>query len=149
MEHGKRPTLPRGLRWDPRSPHICFSWRDERGRQHQQSTYTEDPAKALAYKQDFQKENRETINERRARTEDQGRVKDGSQPVPGTIRRAGRRSIAPKSLSATSACFRIMVAQGEPQQINGRRAMSGMMSRQANLMDSASLIRTFPSNSGI
>ena len=74
MEHGKRPTLPRGLRWDPRSPHICFSWRDGRGRQHQQSTYTDDPAKALAYKQDFQKENREAINEKRARTEDQGRM---------------------------------------------------------------------------
>ena len=74
MEHGKRPTLPRGLRWDPRSPHICFSWRDERGRQHQQSTYTDDPAKALAFKQDFQKEKREAIEERRARTEDHGRV---------------------------------------------------------------------------
>jgi len=74
MEYGKRPTLPRGLRWDPRSPHICFSWRDERGRQHQQSTHTDDPAKALAFKQDFQKDNREAIQERRARAEDQGRL---------------------------------------------------------------------------
>jgi hypothetical protein len=62
----------RGLRWDQRSPHIC--WRDERGRQHQQSTQTDDPAKALAFKQDFQKENREAIQERRARTADQGRL---------------------------------------------------------------------------
>jgi len=74
MKYGKRLTLPRGLRWDPRSPHICFSWRDERGRQHQQSTQTDDPAKALAFKQDFQKEKREAIQERRARTEDQGRL---------------------------------------------------------------------------
>jgi hypothetical protein len=62
----------RGLRWDQRSPHIC--WRDERGRQHQQSTQTDDPAKALAFKQTFQKENREAIQERRARTADQGRL---------------------------------------------------------------------------
>ncbi len=74
MEHGKRPTLPRGLRWDPRSPHICFSWRDERGRQHQQSTHTDDPAKALAFKQDFKKENRDAIEERRARAADQSRL---------------------------------------------------------------------------
>jgi len=74
MEHGKRPTLPRGLRWDPRSPHICISWRDERGRQHQQSTHTDDPAKALAFRQDFKKENRDAIEERRARAADQSRL---------------------------------------------------------------------------
>lgn len=74
MEHGKRPTLPRGLRWDPRSPHICFSWRDERGRQHQQSTHTDDPAKALAFKQDFKKENRDAVEQRRARAADQSRL---------------------------------------------------------------------------
>jgi len=74
MEYGKRPTLPRGLRWDPRSPHICFSWRDERGRQHQQSIQTDDPAKALAFKQDFQKENRKAVEDRRVRAEDQGRL---------------------------------------------------------------------------
>lgn len=73
MEYGKRPKLPRGLRWDPRSPHICFSWRDVRGRQHQQSTHTNDPAKALAFKQDFQKQKHEFIEERRMRAEDQSR----------------------------------------------------------------------------
>jgi hypothetical protein len=30
MNHGKRPKLPRGLRWDPKSSYICFSWRDVR-----------------------------------------------------------------------------------------------------------------------
>lgn len=74
MEHGKRPTLPRGLRWDPRSPHICFSWRDERGRQHQQSTQSDDPARALAFKHDFKKENPDAIEERRARAADKSRL---------------------------------------------------------------------------
>jgi integrase len=74
MQHAKRSTLPRGLRWDPRSPRICFSWRDERGRQHKQSTYTNDPAKALAFKQDFQKEKRDANEVRSARSADQGRL---------------------------------------------------------------------------
>ena len=50
MRYQKRSKLPRGLRWDPRSPYICFSWRDGRKRLHQQSTGTADPAEAMAFK---------------------------------------------------------------------------------------------------
>ena len=45
MSDGKRPKLPRGLRWRPKSSQICFGWRDARGSQHQQSTHTADPRK--------------------------------------------------------------------------------------------------------
>ena len=49
----KRPKLPRGLRWKSDSPYVWFSWRDASGKQHQKSTETADPAKALACKLDF------------------------------------------------------------------------------------------------
>ena len=74
MRNTTRPTLPRGLRWDPRSPNIFFSWRDSRGRLHQKSTDTSDPAAALAFKQQFQQENRDGIEERRERTADQSHL---------------------------------------------------------------------------
>ena len=47
MTYGKRPKLPRGLRWRPKSSQICFSWRDAHASQHQQSTHTTDPAEAM------------------------------------------------------------------------------------------------------
>jgi integrase len=53
MKATKHPKLPRGLRWRSNSPFIWFSWRDTRGRQHQQSTETTDPAKALSIKLEF------------------------------------------------------------------------------------------------
>jgi hypothetical protein len=31
VKNKKRPKLPRGLRWDPKSPYIFFSWRDQHG----------------------------------------------------------------------------------------------------------------------
>ena len=101
MKYAKRPTLPRGLRWDSRSPHICFSWRDERGRQHQQSTNTSDPAEALAFKQHFQQEKRDAVDVRRVRAADQSRLPLGTAAKmyfdwkaatnsPGTIAREKR-----------------------------------------------------------
>ena len=53
MKGTKRPKLPRGLRWRSNSPFIWFSWRDSRGKQHQQSTETTDPAEALSNKLKF------------------------------------------------------------------------------------------------
>jgi integrase len=53
MKGTKRPKLPRGLRWRSNSPFIWFSWRDRRGKQHQQSTETADPAQALSNKLKF------------------------------------------------------------------------------------------------
>jgi hypothetical protein len=50
MRDKQRPKLPRGLRWKPDSAYIWFSWRDERGRQHQQSTNTADSDEAMVYK---------------------------------------------------------------------------------------------------
>jgi integrase len=74
MKYGKRSKLPRGLRWDPKSPYICFSWRDEDGRQHQQSTDTADPAQALVFKLQFLRDRPKTPAERRERTPDQSRL---------------------------------------------------------------------------
>jgi integrase len=53
MKGTKRPKLPRGLRWRSNSPFIWFSWRDSRGKQHQQSTETANPAEALSNKLRF------------------------------------------------------------------------------------------------
>lgn len=48
-----RAKLPRGLHWKSDSPFIWFTWRDDRGKQHRQSTQTNDPAKAFAFRQQF------------------------------------------------------------------------------------------------
>jgi hypothetical protein len=41
------------LRWHSESQFIWFTWRDAEGRQHQKSTETTDPAKALIFKMQF------------------------------------------------------------------------------------------------
>jgi integrase len=74
MKYPKRSKLPRGLRWDPRSPYICFSWRDGRKRLHQQSTGTADPAEAMAFKLRFLRDHKEGIEQRRLQSEDRSRL---------------------------------------------------------------------------
>jgi hypothetical protein len=74
MKYAKRSKLPRGLRWDAKSPHICFSWRDERGSQHQQSTHTADPAEAMAFKLRFLREKQDIVEVRKVRSIDQSRL---------------------------------------------------------------------------
>ena len=49
----KKPKLPRGLQWKSDSPFIWFTWRDDRGKQHRQSTGTADPVQAFAFRQKF------------------------------------------------------------------------------------------------
>ena len=49
----KKPGLPRGLHWKSDSPFIWFNWRDDRGKQHRQSTGTGDPAEAFSFRQKF------------------------------------------------------------------------------------------------
>jgi len=44
------------LRWHSESQFIWFTWRDAEGRQHQKSTETIDPAKALIFKMQFLQE---------------------------------------------------------------------------------------------
>jgi hypothetical protein len=61
VKQDKRPTLLRGLRWKADSAYVWFSWRDHLGKQHQQSTETSDPAKALAFELQFL----EDVEERR------------------------------------------------------------------------------------
>lgn len=56
MQNKKPPKLPRGLRWHSRSKFIWFTWRDVRGVQHQKSTETDNPAKALLFKLQFLEE---------------------------------------------------------------------------------------------
>lgn len=55
----KRPKLPRGLRWHEGSQYIWFTWRDAGGTQHQKSTETNDPAKALLFKLQFLEEQKQ------------------------------------------------------------------------------------------
>jgi integrase len=74
MKYAKRSKLPRGLRWDAKSPHICFSWRDERGSQHQQSTHTADPAEAMAFKLRFLLEKQDVVEVRKVRSMDESRL---------------------------------------------------------------------------
>jgi integrase len=62
VKHKKLSRLPRGLRWKSDSPHIWFTWRDSRGKQHQQSTETDDPKQAFPYRADFL-EKRKTAQE--------------------------------------------------------------------------------------
>jgi hypothetical protein len=73
MRPGRRSKLPRGLRWDPTSSNICFSWRDARGRLHQQSTGTADPAEAMAVKLRFLRDREAELEKRRLQSEDRGR----------------------------------------------------------------------------
>ena len=49
----KKPRLPRGLHWKSDSPFIWFKWRDDRGKEHLQSTGTDDPVQAFAFRQEF------------------------------------------------------------------------------------------------
>lgn len=70
MKNGKRPKLPRGLRWKSDSPYIWFSWRDARGKQHQKNTETTDPAKALGIKLDFLANAQQEVEQIKTQSED-------------------------------------------------------------------------------
>lgn len=59
----KKPQLPRGLHWKSDSPFIWFSWRDTRGKQHRQSTGTDDPVKAFAFRAQFMEKRTENIEQ--------------------------------------------------------------------------------------
>ena len=74
MKNGKRPKLPRGLRWKTDSPYIWFSWRDARGKQHQKNTETTDPAKALGIKLDFLATAQQEVEQIKTQSEDMGKL---------------------------------------------------------------------------
>ena len=101
MRDKQRPKLPRGLRWKPDSPYIWFSWRDERGRQHQQSTSTADSDEAMVYRIRFLRENQGRVAERRVAALDQSQLPlakaaelyfawKAATNAPGTIAREKR-----------------------------------------------------------
>ena len=101
MRDKQRPKLPRGLRWKPDSPYIWFSWRDERGRQHQQSTSTADSDEAMVYRIRFLRENQGRVAERRVAALDQTQLPlakaaelyfawKAATNAPGTIAREKR-----------------------------------------------------------
>jgi integrase len=105
MKGNKPPKLPRGLRWRSNSPFIWFSWRDSRGKQHQQSTGTTDPAEALSSKLKFLARQEHEREDFRAQAEEMGilpleRVADlyfnwkAASCAPRTIERE-RRIFAP------------------------------------------------------
>src|SRR5262249_1642799 len=74
MKNGKRPKLPRGLRWKSDSPFIWFSWRDARGKQHQKNTETTDPAKALGTKLESLASAQQEIEQIKTQSEDMGKL---------------------------------------------------------------------------
>jgi integrase len=74
MKGTKRPKLPRGLRWRSNSPFIWFSWRDRRGKQHQQSTETADPAGALSNKLKFLKKEEHEREDFKAQVNEMGKL---------------------------------------------------------------------------
>jgi integrase len=63
MNNEKRPRLPRGLHWREDSPHIWFTWRDPRGKQHRQSTQTADPKDAVLFRLQFLQKTEEHFEE--------------------------------------------------------------------------------------
>jgi integrase len=73
MKKQKRPHLPRGLRWKSDSRHIWFTWRDSRGKQHQQSTGTDDPATAFGFRQQFLEKSKEEVEEIKAQSAEIGK----------------------------------------------------------------------------
>lgn len=74
MKGTKRPKLPRGLRWRSNSPFIWFSWRDSRGKQHQQSTETANPAEALSNKLKFLAKQEHEREDFKAQANDMGKL---------------------------------------------------------------------------
>lgn len=58
-----KAKLPRGLRWKSDSPFIWFTWRDDRGKQHQKSTQTDDPAEAFSFRQRFLEKRKQDLAE--------------------------------------------------------------------------------------
>jgi len=59
----KKPRLPRGLHWKSDSPFIWFKWRDDRGKQHRQSTGTDDPVQAFSFRQEFIEKQQQKLEE--------------------------------------------------------------------------------------
>jgi integrase len=75
MAKQKRPRLPRGLHWGLKSPFILFNWRDALGKQHHQSTGTNDPQEALLFKLNFLANREEKLEETEAdAAEDLGKL---------------------------------------------------------------------------
>jgi hypothetical protein len=64
MKKQNRPRLSCGLRWKSDSPHIWFTWRDSRGKQHQQSTGGDDPATAFGFLQQFLNKRKEEVEDK-------------------------------------------------------------------------------------
>src|SRR5262245_17186848 len=73
MKKQERQRLPRGLRWKSDSAHIWFTWRDSRGKQHQQSTSTDDPVTAFGFRQNFLEKCKEEIEEIKVQSAEMGR----------------------------------------------------------------------------
>lgn len=61
-----KAKLPRGLQWKLDSPFIWFTWRDDRGKQHRQSTQTDDPAEAFSFRQKFLEKRKQGLAETRS-----------------------------------------------------------------------------------
>src|SRR5947209_6012423 len=70
----KRQQLPRGLHWKSDSPFIWFSWRDTRGKQHRQSTETDDSVKAFAFRTQFMERRSQNLEEVKSQSAEMGKL---------------------------------------------------------------------------
>jgi hypothetical protein len=66
----KKTKLPRGLHWKSDSPFTWFTWRDDRGRQHRQSTNTDDPAEAFSFRQQFLEKRKQDLEQTKSASSD-------------------------------------------------------------------------------
>src|SRR5215468_7775238 len=66
----KKAKLPRGLHWKSDSPFIWFTWRDDRGKQHRQSTNTDDPAEAFSFRQQFLEKRKQDLEQTKSSSSD-------------------------------------------------------------------------------
>src|SRR5215472_17104895 len=69
----KKAKLPRGLHWKSDSPFIWFTWRDDRGKQHRQSTNTDDPVEAFAFRQQFLEKRKQDLEQTKSASSDMAR----------------------------------------------------------------------------
>jgi integrase len=66
----KKANLPRGLHWKSDSPFIWFTWRDDRGKQHRQSTQTDDPGEGFSFRQQFLEKREQDLEQTKSGSDD-------------------------------------------------------------------------------
>lgn len=69
----QKPRLPRSLHWKSDSPFIWFKGRDDRAKQHRQSTGTDDRVRAFAFRQEFIEKQEQKVEEVKCASAEMGK----------------------------------------------------------------------------